>query len=132
MSRTTKFLILALVALTLAACAPQAAADPKTITASDAGKTIEVQKGGTLLVALEGNATTGFNWWVADPAPAILKQEGDQQVTPVSNAVGAPGTIVLKFTALEAGQAPLKLAYQRSWEKGVAPEKTFEVTIVVK
>ncbi len=133
MSRTTRFLLLALglSLLTLTACA-QASADPKTITASDAGKTIELQKGSTLLVALEGNATTGFNWAVADPAPAILQQVGDVQVTPTSDAIGAPGTMVLKFSAVQTGQATLKLAYARSWEKGVAPEKTFEVMVVVK
>ena len=137
MSRTHKFLILALalLMLTLAACsslAANAASGPKNITAADAGKTIELKKGAILTVSLEGNATTGFNWVVADPAPAILKQEGDAQVTPVSDAIGAGGTIVLKFSALQSGQATLKLAYQRPWEKGVAPEKTFEVTVIVK
>ncbi len=132
MSRTSKFLILALAMfmLTLAACSQ--ATDPKTISASDAGKTIELRKGGILLVSLEGNVTTGYNWAVADPAPAILQQVGDPQVTPTSDAIGAGGTIVLKFTAVQTGQATLKLAYARSWEKGVPPDKTFEVTVVVK
>ncbi len=136
MSRIRKFFILALALLmvTLTACSSQAAnaADPVAISASDAGKTIELKKGATLVVSLEGNPTTGYNWQVADPAPAILKQVGDVEVTPVSDAMGAPGTIVLKFSAVQAGQSTLKLAYHRSWEKGVAPEKTFEVTVVVK
>ncbi len=137
MSRTNKFLILAMAMLmiTLTACsslAANAAPDTTNISASDAGKTIELHKGDTLVVSLEGNATTGYSWAVADPAPAILKQLGDFEVTPVSDAIGAPGTMVLKFSAVQAGQATLTLEYRRPWEKGVAPDKTYAVTVVVK
>ncbi len=137
MSRTYKFLILALALLmvTLTACSSQAAnaaSGTKNITASDAGKTIDLNKGDTLVVSLEGNATTGYSWVVADPAPSILQQAGDFEVTPVSDAMGAPGTIVLKFSAVQSGQATLTLEYRRPWEKGVAPDKTYEVTVVVK
>ncbi len=132
MSRTSKFFILALAMLmfTLSACGQ--AADPRTITASDAGKTIELQKGSILVVSLEGNFTTGYNWELAEPFPAILQQAGEPAVTPTSDAMGAPGTIVLKFTAVQPGQANLKLVYHRPWEKDVPPAETFEVTVVVK
>ncbi len=132
MSRTRKFLILALalLVLLLAGCSP--AADPVAIGESDAGKTIELKKGGTLVVSLEGNITTGYNWGMAEPAPAILKQLGEPEVTPTSDAIGAGGTIVLKFSAVQTGQATLTLVYHRSWEKDVPAAKTFEVTVVVK
>ncbi len=132
MSRTSKFLILALALMMLFLAGCSQAADPVNITASDAGKTIQLKKGSTLVVSLEGNFTTGYTWEMADPAPAILKQVGDPEVTPTSDAIGAPGTIVLKFSAVQTGQAALKLVYHRPWEKDVQPDKTFEVTVVVK
>lgn len=103
-----------------------------TISEQDAGKTIELKTGDTLIVSLEGNMTTGFSWIPAAQKPALLEQVGDVTVTPASDAVGAPGKIILTFKATEKGQATLHLDYKRSWEENVAPEKTFEVTVVVK
>ena len=132
MYRTRKFYILALALLMLVPAACSQAADPVNISESDAGKTIELKKGDTLVVSLEGNITTGFNWEMAAPGPANLKQIGEPEVTPTSGLVGASGTIVLKFSAVQTGQATLKLIYHRAWEKEVPPEKTYEVTVVVK
>jgi len=124
------FLILVLMLGILAACR-SAAPEPVTITEENAGETIELKKGDTLIIALDGNITTGFNWIPAPQDPVLLEQVGDVEVTPISDAIGAPGKIVLQFTAIAEGQAILHLDYRRSWED-VAPEKTFEVTIVVK
>ena len=98
----------------------------------DAGKTIELKIGDTLVISLEGNITTGYSWIPAPQEPGLLEQVGDIEVTPVSDAVGAPGMIVLKFKAIEKRQTVLHLDYKRSWEEGVPLEKTFEVTVVVK
>lgn len=115
----------------LAACNTNAT-DTVNISEQDAGKTIEVKAGDTIVISLEGNITTGFNWIPAPQDPVLLEQIGDIEVTPVSDAIGAPGTIVLKFKANEKGQTVLRLDYKRSWEEDVAPEKTFDVTVVVK
>ncbi len=134
MFSTHKFLVFALALLMFIPAACSQASDPVVnISESDAGKTIELKKGNTLVVSLEGNVTTGFNWEMdSSSAPAFLQQIGSTEVTPASDAVGAPGTIVLKFSAVQTGQAPLKLIYHRAWEKGVAPAKTYEVSVVVK
>jgi inhibitor of cysteine peptidase len=105
---------------------------PVIIGQPDAGRTISLKTGDTLLIELDGNITTGFNWIPAPQYPALLSQVGDNQVTPESNLPGAPGRIVLQFKAVAQGQTLLHLDYRRSWETGVAPEKTFEVTVVVK
>ncbi len=144
-------MIFALLAGSLAACQPAAApikidaqgasktiaiqpatVDPIKISAQDAGKTITMKTGDTLIVTLDGNITTGFNWIPAAQNPALLNQLGDTTVTSESNAIGAPGKIVLQFKAVAQGQTVLHLDYKRSWETDVTPEKTFEVTIVVK
>jgi inhibitor of cysteine peptidase len=106
--------------------------EPVKISQPDAGKTISLKTGDTLLIELDGNITTGFNWIPAAQDPVLLSQVGGNQVTPESNLPGAPGRIVLQFKAVAQGQTRLRLDYKRSWETGVAPEKSFEVTVVVK
>lgn len=123
-------IFLTLVALLLVGCT--AAAGPMQISEQDAGKTIEMKTGDILVVSLEGNITTGYNWVPAPQTPELLKQVGETEVTPTSDLVGAPGQIVLKFEAVAAGQTVLHLDYKRPWETNVRPEKTFEVTVVVK
>lgn len=102
------------------------------ISEEDTSKTVEVNVGDILVISLEGNITTGYSWIPAPQDPILLEQVGDSEVTPASDAIGAPGTIVMKFKANDKGQTVLRLEYKRSWEEGVAPEKTFEVTVVVK
>jgi len=123
-------MILALLAGSLAAC--QSTAEPITISEQDAGKTITLKTGDTLLIELDGNITTGFNWIPAPQDPILLNQVGETEVTPESDQLGAPGKIVLQFKAVAQGQTLLHLDYKRSWETDVAPEKSFEVTVVVK
>lgn len=106
----------------------------ETITIDDqnAGDVIEMQVGDMLVVSLDGNITTGFNWVPAPQDPVLLEQVGDTEVTPEGEGLGAPGKIVLQFKAISEGQTPLTFEYKRAWEEDVEPEKTFEVTIVVK
>jgi predicted secreted protein len=127
------FLILTAALFVLVGCSTARASNKTvTLTEADAGKTIELQNGNLLVVTLDGNITTGFNWEMVPQTPAVLKQLGEPEATPDSSALGAGGKISLKFQAVQTGQASLTLIYHRSFEKGVSPEKTFEVTIVVK
>jgi predicted secreted protein len=122
---------LVLLLFSFAACG-QSGRTPITLSETDGGKTVELNKGDTLVITLVGNITTGYNWEMLPQDPAILRQVAGPQVTPDSKALGAPGKIALRFEAVKTGQASLELVYHRSWEKGVPPQKTFEVTVVVK
>lgn len=127
------FLILTAALFVLVGCSPaQAGAKTVTLTEADAGKTIELQNGNLLVVVLDGNITTGFNWEMVPQTPAVLKQLGEPEVNPDSSALGAGGKISLKFQAVQTGQVNLTLIYHRSFEKDVPPEKTYEVTVLVK
>jgi inhibitor of cysteine peptidase len=91
-----------------------------------AGKTVELAAGQTLTLALGANPTTGFDWSVTR-SPAAL---GAAEMTYESsgNMPGAPGTRRIAWTLktrLPAGEHPVELGYARSFEKGVAPYKTF-------
>ena len=91
-----------------------------------------MKTGDTLVVSLEGNITTGYNWVPAPQNPALLEQVGDTEVTPANDKLGAPGKIILKFKAAAQGKTTLHLDYKRAWEQNTAPEGTYEVNVVVK
>lgn len=97
---------------------------------SAAGKTVELAAGQSMTLSLGANATTGFDWSVTK-APAAL---GTPEMTYVQGGtqMGAPGTRKLTWTlksALPAGEHAVELAYARSFEKGVAPFKTFKLKV---
>ena len=123
-------IIIATMAVSLAACQPTN--QTIRIDAQDAGETINMKIGDTLIVKLYGNVTTGYNWIPAPQEPVLLMQEGNSKVTPDSDLIGAPGDIVLEFTAVAQGQTVLRLDHKRSWETDVPPMESYQVTVVVE
>jgi inhibitor of cysteine peptidase len=107
---------------------------PATVNVSEqnAISNVQQQVGDRLVVTLDGNPTTGYSWEVASNDPAILRPIGEAQVTPDTSALGSGGKVTRQFEAVGAGQMPLKLIYHRPFETGVAPLKTFEMTVTVE
>jgi len=68
---------------------------------------------------------------VAEGEGAVLEKVADFTFAPESTLVGAPGVVTLRFAAKGEGQAPLKLVYQRPWEKEKAPARSFAVQVDV-
>jgi inhibitor of cysteine peptidase len=98
------------------------------------GTQVRLAVGGTLVVALGSNPSTGYSWAVEEPSPAQLEQEGPpvfEAPEATEPVVGAPGTEVFTFTAVAAGTASLTLVYARPWEEDVPPEQTFTATVEV-
>ena len=123
-----------LLLLVLVACNQVSGENSKTISigAGDAGNTITLNQGESLVVTLDGNPTTGYNWLMQTMDPAILKQVGEPAYTPENDQPGASGKITIAFQAVKTGQAKLVLSYMRSFEKETAPQNIFEVLVVVK
>ena len=121
-----------LLALTVAAgCSPQQQEVKAGI--DNNGHEMQLKKGQTLVVTLEGNPTTGYSWEVAEPLDEqVLRQVGEAEFKQESNALGAGGVQVLRFEAVNAGQITLKLVYHRPWEKDVEPLETYSLQVVVR
>ena len=128
--------VVSLFVLVLPACGPTTDGGdaPKEVklTEKEAGESVEVAKGGTLEITLEGNPTTGYTWEVESVDDKVLKQEGEPDFKADSDAMGAGGMMTLKFKAEGAGKTDIKLVYHRPWEEGEAPAETFEVSVTVK
>ncbi len=123
-------IVLTIIVLTLAmaACSSNAV----KISADDNGQTIELTSGQKLVLSLESNPTTGFDWEVSEIDEAVIKQSGESEFKSESDLLGAGGVRTFTFEAVEEGTSTLKLVYHRSWEKDIPPEQEFTVTINVK
>lgn len=98
---------------------------------TDAGKNIQLSVGDILSITLTSNPSTGYTWETETIADPLLEQIGDGTYQSSSNLVGASGKLTLQFKAIKAGTQTLTLDYHRSFEKGVAPAKTYQITVTV-
>jgi len=107
----------------------------RLLTDRDTGSEITIQNGGSLMIALTGNATTGFAWsdvtenqfpvlqlapgtdYVADPAPAGI--------------VGTGGIFVFRYSAFAAGTQILRFDYARPRET-TDPEQSALFAVAVE
>jgi len=126
--RLVALLTILVIIMSLGACVRE----PVNLSEEDAGRTAELRAGDRLEVVLNGNPTTGYRWGVASVDPAVLRQFGEPEFKPDTKAIGSGGKVILRFEAAAPGQTVLQLIYHRTWEKGIPPVKTFEVTVVVK
>lgn len=114
-----------------AACSPSQS-EMLVLTAENAGQSVEVQQDQIFQVSLDGNLTTGYNWVMAPQDPELIEQQGDLEYEAASNLVGSPGTVTFTLKAVAPGQTTLHFDYKRPWEETTKPEKTYEVTVIVK
>jgi inhibitor of cysteine peptidase len=127
-----------MLALAVAGFLAEDAPKPKVFQLTEAhrGRTVEAAVGKPFDIALEGNATTGFEWQLSKFKSGAVRQEGEREYVQKKNPkglVGVGGTYVFHFKAVKAGKTKIKLVYRRPFEdKDTPPEKTFEVTIEVK
>ena len=129
--RPSRWLLPCCLAL-LAGCAGK----PSSVTLKEGQQSdcpLELNNGQTLMISLPSNPTTGFRWIVVKAAPRVLKSMGPEIYSNPEDAgmVGSGGKSTWRFKAYQAGQDALLMQYQRPWEQGVAPAKTFACEISV-
>ena len=100
----------------------------------DTAASINLHVGDRLMIALVGNATTGYAWQqVASEDEAILLSLPGIDYLPdpaPAGMVGSGGTFLFRFSAERAGTMDLKFTYRRPWEEGPGAEMiTFYTTV---
>jgi inhibitor of cysteine peptidase len=115
--------------------APQpsaAASDTITVGQAASGSSRSLHRGDLLVVRLSSNPSTGYGWKVRSGVRPVLALVSRAYVPPrAGQPLGTPGTAVLRFRAVAVGKTVLRLAYVRSWESGVPPERTFTIRLTV-
>ena len=96
------------------------------------GGSVNIEKGQVLVLKLESNPTTGYDWEIINLDTTILKQVGEVGYKSDSMLTGSGGADSWTFEAVDSGVMYLQLMYHRSWEKDTPPINTFDLEIVVK
>ncbi|MDD4879871.1 MAG: protease inhibitor I42 family protein [Candidatus Omnitrophica bacterium] len=114
-------------------CAVDRSMESKKIIEKDNGKLVELTVGNTLIVELPGNPSTGYMWQIVSVDTSVLKQveSATKFKADTKKLIGSPGKVTMLFKAAGQGKTMLKLAYHRSWEKKIAPLKTYQVDVIV-
>ena len=134
--RTTRIALItaAVAALVLAVAAAVAAqsddAATTRLTLTDDGAAVDLDQGGTLILDLEANPTTGVTWEIDTADESVLRLASEPAYRSDSDLAGSPGTMTFSFEAAGAGETELRLVYHRPWEEA-SPIQTFSISITV-
>jgi inhibitor of cysteine peptidase len=103
------------------------------LTQDGGSQSVALAKGRTLLVAIAGNPSTGYQWELTGPVDgAVLTQKGRGEfMAGAPELVGAPGEYRFTFKAMGLGTTAVGLKYVRPWEKDKPPAATATVNVTV-
>ncbi len=91
------------------------------------------ERDGALIVALDGNPTTGYEWVCEGELAAGCLTGGEREYMPypATELLSTGGVFSFRFEPVAAGEQTLRFAYLRSWEEHSAIE-TYEITVTVR
>lgn len=104
----------------------------KKIDYEDNGKTVSVEKGKSFSIILESNPTTGYDWYISGDSQMgniDLIDSDYEQSSKNKKLVGAGGSKIFTFEAMQSGSALISLEYKRDFEEGVEPIDRFSINI---
>jgi inhibitor of cysteine peptidase len=100
------------------------------LRAEDAGRQVALKDDQVLVVSLQANPSTGYQWEIDEIDGKRMRQVGEAEFRPSSSGLlGAPGQQIMRFQALKKGKAKLGLVYRRPWERETSSVKSFSVEI---
>jgi predicted secreted protein len=99
---------------------------------SPVARSVSVAKGGTVVVRLCSNPSTGFEWEDAEIAPPSILAERTREFIPPG--ITMPGGASLEqwtFEALTCGTCTISMGYSRPWEGAEKDVWQFELEVTV-
>jgi|GEM_PF-7012893 len=103
-----------------------ASADAFTIGPDDNHRSLNFEKGDTIVIRLPANASTGYSWTVQHTDAAILLPIGKPAYVGSGNKPGAGGTTTFKFKTVGNGKVLLTLVYKRPFGPKEPAAQTWE------
>jgi len=96
------------------------------------GDTFETTVGKTFTIALDANASTGYNWSQTIKDTNVVAYVDNAYVAAATGpqTVGGGGTDIFTFKAVGKGTTTITLNYARPWES-VPPAQTRTITVTV-
>jgi predicted secreted protein len=104
------------------------------------GSSLDLTEDEVLVVSLDSNPSTGYEWQLTDMDPAVLQKAAEVQFEPAvpgplqlqangRPVLGAPEKTVWRFRATGAAQTRLHLVYRRPWSSGAPPAQEFSLQV---
>lgn len=105
-------------------------------------KTIEIDNpnliaslliGNTLVIILESNKSTGYEWQLAEPIDTnMIEFVESKYEASDTNSMGSSGKEKWTFKASGAGETKVSFKYLRPWEKDVSPAKEAVFNVIIR
>ena len=127
-----RFSLTLLIGVALFAAAGCGSGGEVKIGDTDNASQVPLEVGQTLVLSLDSNPTTGYQWEITELDEAILKQTGHEYEADQPVLIGSGGKEVWRFQAQSSGSTTLSLGYKRSWEEGIEPIQTYSVEVAVR
>ncbi len=102
------------------------------IDQSEGGRQFQVDPGQRIMIRLQENPTTGYQWEVEALDPQILSPVRSDFSSSVNSVIGAGGVRTFIFEAGSPGTTSLRLVLKRTWEPKQKVVDHFEVTVQVR
>jgi len=103
-----------------------------TLTHADNGKSITMQVNDHLIVSLDENPTTGFQWVLDSGGGDWMKLQASEYIPAAKSGVGGGGQRLLTFKAQRPGSGRLQLKLWRQWEGESSIVERFTLTLQVR
>lgn len=125
-------IIVAVAVLGLARCGDEPFIQGIFLDEGDAGTSVSVPLGAEVVVQLDSNITTGYEWeLLEEPDPAVLRlADHEYESTSGPDETGGGGVERWTFETRGGGSVTLRMGYRRPWEDE-PPVEEFSVTINV-
>jgi inhibitor of cysteine peptidase len=106
----------------------------KTLKESDNDQSLNLKVNEVVKVKLESNITTGFRWNLSNETDTNIVSlvSSDYKENSADKKLGAGGYETFTFKAKSKGNTTIILTYNKLWEEGAEPLKTFKINIVVE
>lgn len=102
------------------------------VTQADQGQARQAVPGQRVLIRLDENPTTGFQWQIDAFDTQVLSESGSQYEPSRTDRLGGGGLRTFVFTAREPGRTTVRLSYRRPWETASQDASSFSVDIEVR
>ena len=104
----------------------------KNLVYRDPAKSIEIATGQEFTIELDANATTGYQWQLAEPLDKkIIELLSAEYRASETSIIGAGGKEIWKFRAVARGNTIISMKYIRAWEKDIAPIKNIQFRVLI-
>jgi inhibitor of cysteine peptidase len=103
-----------------------------TLTRDDRGKTVEIHIGDTLVMRLDENPTTGYEWALEAYNKEIVTLNSTVYIPSPPSAVGGGGQRIFTFKGERAGRVTLRFMLRRRWEGEASVLEDFAVMLEVR